>query len=599
MHATHKLPGVGPLLLIAALLAAGVAAGCEGSNLFRETITQPDPDDPDDPDDDGSPSETEDTVPPSEVKILQPPPGEVVAVGDPLNVSVSLQDDVGLDSVVVVGLAAGGTPYFEAGVKEYDPADAVRVDTAHLVLDPASAEADDAILLIATGYDAGGNSAADTIVISSALLRGTPIALENSLDRIVDITSDGDRVFLSNLSRNRLEVLDVASDTRTSFRVGSEPWGLAISPDSTTLYVANSGGTNISVVDLTESTLAEDESRRIFTPNIQLFEVPFARDSVDVGGTKRSAIIPSSVTVFDFSDRPQFVAATAAGQLFYSTKPTGTAPDGTIRRRRSDGEVEFFLDYATKDQTSSLLIVNALDAALVEGDPNRLYVMSREGDEYTGFVDDVEDDLAAAGSETYFDYFRNIDDVGLQDTTFVAVSGDHRSVAFGEGDVNPGRVILYQEEVDGSVTRAGDTRDLVNNTAERVIGLALNQDGTLGAARGDEAYFFDDQLRLQGVGLTGDPTGGISLHPDHADYPDTDESSRLSFVSGVDDNGSPYLDVIDTFTFFRRARVFLRQPVTGPILAVQPPAGVDALVRVYAVSGSAVLRLDLTGEDLQ
>ena len=41
--------------------------------------------------------------------------------------------------------------------------------------------------------------------------------------------------------------------------------------------------------------------------------------------------------------------------------------------------------------------------------------------------------------------------------------------------------------------------DIMTNAGEEVQGIGLNYDGTLGVARGDEAYFFTTDLRLQGV----------------------------------------------------------------------------------------------------
>jgi hypothetical protein len=338
---------------------------------------------------------------------------------------------------------------------------------------------------------------------------------------------------------------------------------------------------------------------------VQLFEVPFSRDSVDVidpgTGARRkvSAVVPSSVTEFDYSDRPQFIAQTQGGQLLYSTRPTGTAPDGTIRRRRIDGSIEFFVDYARRNVARTLVIVNARDAGLIEGDPNQLGVLTDEGEFLQGFVDLVEEQLRNRGSRTRFEYFLNVREIGLRDTTFVAVSGDHRQVAFGEGATDPGRIMLFTEGPDSLLARIGNTRDLVGNTAERIIGLALNRDGTLGAARGREAYFFNRDLRLQGVGLTGEPTGGISLHPEHAGYPGTPAATRLAFVSGVDDNGSPYVDVVDTFSFFRVQRIFVRERITGSVLAVLPPAGSSAVLMLYAVTARGVLELNLTAVDLR
>lgn len=580
-----------------AVALLGAVAACGGDNEFRDNpfgVQQPDP---------NAPAAVQDTIAPSESRVVLPLPDAVVAIGDPLQVRVAVADDVALDSVSVVALgASAGAPTFDREVLRYAPSDTIRSDTALLTLRPSNGQATGAVTLVSTAFDRAGNPRSDTLRISLAAIRGEFVAIENSVDRLVDLVTDGERVFVSNFSRNRVEVLNVGTNARSSFRVGSQPWGLALSPDRSTLYVANSGGTNISVVDL-RVALQENEARRIQTPNVQLFEVPFSRDSIErvINGqkTKISVQVPSGVTGYDYSDRPQFIAQTSSGDILYSTKPARAAADGTIRRRRANGSVELFLDYAAHDAPGTLIVVNADSVALIEGDPNLLFVRSKEGGRYTGVIDSVAVQLQRDGSETYFDYFRNLKDVGLRDTTFVAVSGDHGTVAFGEGAADLGRVILFRPGTNGDLLRSGNTRDLVNNAAERVIGLALNQDGTLGAARGAEAYFFTPDLRLQGVGVTGEPSGGLAFRPGHSSYPSTPSPSRLAFVSGRDENGSPYIDVLDTFSFFRRTRIFVRRAVTGPLLAVAAPSGSGAVLHLYAIAGPGVLRIDVAPADLQ
>jgi hypothetical protein len=171
-------------------------------------------------------------------------------------------------------------------------------------------------------------------------------------------------------------------------------------------------------------------------------------------------------------------------------------------------------------------------------------------------------------------------------------------VAVGEGVRTNARIPMFEALGDSLVLR-GDVRDLISNTAERVIGLGINRDGTLGVARGNQAYFFNDRLRLQGTMESGAPTGGVAMHPQNGNYP-TDQANRLAFVSGTQD-GRPYIDVLDAFYFTPVKRIFLRDPVVGA-LVVSPrapgdPANVN--LRLYALTTAGVLGIAITNEDLQ
>jgi len=200
--------------------------------------------------------------------------------------------------------------------------------------------------------------------------------------------------------------------------------------------------------------------------------------------------------------------------------------------------------------------------------------------------------------DTRVDIGANITEVGFSDTTFVAASGDRNYIAVGEGARVNARIPMFFAPAGGdSLVLVGDVKDLISNAAERVIGLGINYDGSLGVARGSQAYYFGPSLRLQGVVAAGSPTGGVAMHPANAGYPGG--NFRLSFVSGIDDR-APYVDVIDNFNFFRVKRVYTRDPVVGA-LAVAPRAPGDAAsvaLRIYALTTRGVLALTITNADL-
>ncbi|MBL8241209.1 MAG: hypothetical protein JNM66_27550 [Bryobacterales bacterium] len=70
---------------------------------------------------------------------------------------------------------------------------------------------------------------------------------------LTDILADAtrNRLYISNSGLNRVEVFDTRSKRFLApIKVGQLPRSLAMSPDSSTLYVANTGGESISIIDL-------------------------------------------------------------------------------------------------------------------------------------------------------------------------------------------------------------------------------------------------------------------------------------------------------------------------------------------------------------
>lgn len=465
---------------------------------------------------------------------------------------------------------------------------------------------------------------------NTLVTRDNTIAFRGSLSDIyADITSDGSRVFVSNYSRNRVEVLPVAAPAFASatIAVGSQPWGLTIGSradgtPSDTLFVANSGGTNISVVGLSNPVLTE--SRRIFTANNLLYDVRYSTTADTV----------SRVFEIDYSDRPQFLGQVRTGQVLYSTKPTSTAPDGTVRIHDdskilyvparddtdpiSEGATnrgpEIFIRYAERRENFAT-VVNALDAGKAGGLlGGQLVVCPRPISPsqpsnlgcYSGYVSEVAfsmDSLRSLGlTDTRVDLNTDATTIALSDTTFVAVAGNHAAVAFGEGAVDIGRILYFASRPGGAlVGTTRQTRDLIGNAAERVIGLGLNFDGSLGVARGTQVYYFNNELRLQGTVESGAPTGGSAMHPLNSGYPAND-GRRISFSSGIEAGGAPFVDVLDTYSFRRLRRLYIRDSVTGALIVVpvqpgDPEAGVYAL-RIFALTENGVIRIGLTAADL-
>jgi len=158
-----------------------------------------------------------------------------------------------------------------------------------------------------------------------------PLPSTRSSGLIGDITWDAvhENVILSNQVYNRLEVFNSASSQydANGIAVGAFPWGMFVSNDPNVLWVANSGGDNLSRVDLT--THKELDAQRIRTRLTPLYTLT---EDVSAGDSVTPPIFHEAITApLIYSDRPQYIAQLSNGTVYFSTRPTPTAPKGTIR----------------------------------------------------------------------------------------------------------------------------------------------------------------------------------------------------------------------------------------------------------------------------
>jgi hypothetical protein len=399
-----------------------------------------------------------------------------------------------------------------------------------------------------------------------------------------------DRLYLSNIERNWLEVYNLADSTfRTPISVGSRPWGLAPWPRNRdglmgdTLLVANSGGTNLSYVDLRQGPTGR-EVYRYPLPNIIVYSVTTVRSST-------SDQLITQRTVYDFSDRPQYLATSCTGATtpgapcedivaVYSTAPTPgqSVPfpnQGTIRwENLSRRASHFFFEHAmgqSSGRSDTLEIVRfaangvGADSTLL---PYRQRVFRPDG--------------------TFYDYsvVARIDALAFRDTTFVRGSGNFRRAVFGEGGpVRGSRALAYDATrgldpttplpvIDRGISRAVDVSDFVANTFARVEGVGINFDGEISAVKGDSTYLFDPTLRLQGILQSRSSRGGLDFHPFNTGPTSTPLRTRLAFVA----SSEPVIDVFDTWCYRRIAAVPIRDPIIGPVRATIRPNGQIVLV---------------------
>jgi len=443
------------------------------------------------------------------------------------------------------------------------------------------------------------------------------------------------QLFLSSHDRHRVEVLRLA-DLRFGdpVPVGSRPWGLALNRTGDTLIVANSGGTNVSFVPTRAPR--EDVARRFVLPRVTLYDYQVSKQ----GGIK--------LDFHNYADRPQYVAQDAAGRLLYSAISTAAVPIGTIRvaewkpgwsgwesrlefpccllastpvtshrgiRAAPSDSVAVAFAIANVDSidivyrrvgplagpTDRVVIFDHLPGSLPT-DPGRT-IRSRELP-----MDSAILEIYGKGSDiiAYPGHLWAVPDAAATaDTTFVTVSEDRQWVAFGERSrgEQAGRLMMWNS-ARGTLSRVEDVRDIVNNSADRLTGVSLNQNGTLGAARGTQAtYFFGSDLRLQGSTGADEAGGsGIGFLP----------ASTSTRTYAVEPTGKGTLRVLETSHYTSVGEVSLRAPIRGPFRVGPARPGVAACpadfrdgpddcvaATVYGVTADRqLLVLDLLKRDL-
>ena len=414
--------------------------------------------------------------------------------------------------------------------------------------------------------------------------------------RIMDAVVDTVRrkLYLSNIDADRIEIFRLGDETfEPHAGVGSKPWGLTLNRGGDTLMVANAGGTDIAMVQLGASDGSdvprEDDLRRLFTPDVVLFDVETVVD--DAGIVRLSVTYIPDEEPPGFSDHPQFIAVDSTGRVLYSTTTTLLGDFGTIRKAAvpvggGDIEVKLFVQHAAMDENPDFTgIAHADDAFAAQGagDDSLQVTDHTPGDMNTSLVGvDLTAALAVTqvqglGSDAISRAGKwSVPNLGFHDTTFVTASGDGGWVVFGEGATDPvGRIIMYEAAQD-AISSAIEVDDLMINASETVRGIGLNYDGTLGIARGEgNVYIFANNLRQLGDAPL--PTGGAGavLHPLHANAK-SDQNAGGAYQPdthfGFAGTGDRTIDIIDTFHFRagNSGQIFIKDVPVGPLRAVLP-----------------------------
>ncbi len=112
--------------------------------------------------------------------------------------------------------------------------------------------------LTATAAGAGSQWVNGTLTVIDAVSRTAQTSIFVGANPAgVAVSPDGSRVYVANSGSGTMSVISTATDTVTStIAVGASPFGVAASPDGQRVYVANSGDASVSVINAATLTLA-------------------------------------------------------------------------------------------------------------------------------------------------------------------------------------------------------------------------------------------------------------------------------------------------------------------------------------------------------
>lgn len=436
---------------------------------------------------------------------------------------------------------------------------------------------------------ASGLDRIDTVTVVAGVTRTLPFG-----GQVADALyhAGKDRLYLTNITRNQVEVFNLAdSSFKAPVIVGSRPWGITAWPrdrngtKGDTLLVANSGGTQISYINLNAGT-SGSEVFRYMLPNIIVFSITTT--------TSATSGLPIRVrTKYDFSDRPQFIGATCHQVggvctetiLTYSTTPTPgqSAPFSDLRGSlRWENLTKGVTPAGHSDSTTShFFFEQAIGQSGARGDTLEIVRFDADGVGQATLVPFID---ALTLQSTVI----SIDKLAFRDTTFVRSSGNFRRSVFGEGgSVVNSRAMMFDADrgynpnfwwIDDGVSPPQDVTDFIANTSARMFGVAINFDGGLSAIRADSSYVLNPALRLLGILQTTNTNAGLDFHPQNTGTFSFPLNTRLAFAA----SSEPLIEIYDTNCYLRVGTIPIKDPIIGPITAALRPSGQLVLVGATA-----------------
>ena len=144
-----------------------------------------------------------------------------------------------------------------------------------------------------------------------------------------------------------------------------------------------------------------------------------------------------------------------------------------------------------------------------------------------------------------------------------------------------------------------EVADLTNNASDKVFGLDINLNSSNIGVHGEETFFADSSLRLQGKYATFSTGAGIAFHPGNIDENTPDSLARVAFIA----SGDKSVQIVDSYTYRLRGRIPIRQNLYGALRATVPTAGElvadpTLVVKLFGLTPEGIVVIDVRKKDI-
>ena len=464
----------------------------------------------------------------------------------------------------------------------------------------------------------------DTVIVVAGITRPLPFG-----GKIADAIFNGNdsSLYLTNPQLGRVEIFQVANTSFVAAGIptaGPQPWGIALWPRDTlggykdTIVVANSGGTELSVIDVNPGI-----RRLVWRQDLPDYLIETYR--------VLTAPIREEITVYDVSDRPQYVSTVCrvtsgstlchADSVFalYSTLPT-TSSTFPFTNRATLRMEKLINTPDTAQLFSHLFWELSGDSTLSSTSRDTLRIEMRRGRPYN----EQRVQLTACQGVTI-----ELATFGLGDSTYVRNSGNFTHGIMGEGGnitTAFARVVGYTTKApllhgpstyrtcftngsgltadtgenhrDLGVTPFIDVSDFISNTGVNIHSIATNFNGLTNLVRADSIYFLDEGMKLKGTAPAPLGAFGMDMNYNHAfsaNDPGTptfppgtgNPNDRIAFSARPDGN----IDIWDTFFYGRIGGIVVRDPIIGPMRVARNAANTRQWL--FGVTAAGVVMVEL------